>query len=133
MTAFSVKGQKANIIISHMISVASTQLYCHYSSHRQYTTSNHSYRTSLVAQTVKKSARNAGDPCLTAELGRSPREGKVYPLQYCCLENSMDRETWQAIVRGLQRVRHDQVLSVCTHTLSWLHVLSSLFFTILGE
>ena len=113
--AFSVKGQKANIIVSHMISVASTQLHCHYSSHRQYT-SNHSYRTSLVAQTVKKSACNAGDLCLTAELGRSPREGKGYPLYYCCLKNSMDRETWQVIVRGLQRVRHNQVLSACTHT-----------------
>ena len=26
---------------------------------------------------------------------RSPREGNGYPLQYCCLENSMGRGTWQ--------------------------------------
>ena len=28
--------------------------------------------------------------------GRSPREGNVYPLQYSCLENPMDREAWWA-------------------------------------
>ena len=26
-------------------------------------------------------------------LGRYPREGNVYPLQYSCLENSMDRRS----------------------------------------
>ena len=29
--------------------------------------------------------------------GRSPGEGNGYPLQYSCLENSMDRGTWQAV------------------------------------
>ena len=29
-----------------------------------------------------ESARNVGDPALIPELGRSPREGKGYPLQY---------------------------------------------------
>ena len=28
--------------------------------------------------------------------GRSPGEENGYPFQYSCLENSMDRETWQA-------------------------------------
>ena len=28
-------------------------------------------------------------------LGRSPGEGNGSPLQYSCLENSMDRGTWQ--------------------------------------
>ena len=28
--------------------------------------------------------------------GRSPREGTDYPLQYSCLEKSMDREAWGA-------------------------------------
>ena len=32
----------------------------------------------------------AGDPGLIPGLGRSPGEGKVYPLQYSSLENSMD-------------------------------------------
>ena len=30
--------------------------------------------------------------------GRSPGEGNGYPLLYSCLENSMDREAWQATV-----------------------------------
>ena len=30
--------------------------------------------------------------------GRCPGEGNVYPLQYSCLGNSMDRGAWQAIV-----------------------------------
>ena len=33
-------------------------------------------------------------------LGRSPGEGNGNPLQYSCVENSMDRGTWQATVHG---------------------------------
>ena len=29
--------------------------------------------------------------------GRSPGEGNGYPLQYSCLENSMDRGAWQSL------------------------------------
>ena len=35
--------------------------------------------------------------------GRSPGEGKGYPLQYCCLENSMDRGAWRATVHGVTK------------------------------
>ena len=38
----------------------------------------------------KESACNVGDLGSIAGLGRSPGEGKVYPLQYSGLENSMD-------------------------------------------
>ena len=31
-------------------------------------------------------------------LGRFPGAGHGNPLQYCCLENSMDRQAWRAIV-----------------------------------
>ena len=37
----------------------------------------------------KESTCNAGDRGLIPGLGRSPGEGKVYPLQYSGLENSM--------------------------------------------
>ena len=47
----------------------------------------------------KESAYNEGDLGLTG-LGRSPGEGKSYPLQYSGLENSMD---W--IVRGVTKSR----------------------------
>ena len=38
----------------------------------------------------KESTCHAGDPGSTPGLGRSPGEGKGYPLQYSGLENSMD-------------------------------------------
>ena len=34
---------------------------------------------------------------------RSPGEGNGHPLQYSCLENSMDRGVWQAIVLGVSK------------------------------
>ena len=37
------------------------------------------------------SACNAGDPGSIPGLGRAPGEGNGNPLQYFCLENSMDR------------------------------------------
>ena len=38
------------------------------------------------------------------ESGRSPRVGNDNPLQYC-LENYMDRKTWQVIVHGIAKSR----------------------------
>ena len=38
----------------------------------------------------KESTYNAGDLGTIPGLGRSPGEGKGYPLQYSCLENSMN-------------------------------------------
>ena len=56
----------------------------------------------------KGSACNVGDLGLIPGLGRSLGEGNGYPLQYSCLENSMDIGAWQATVPwGSQRVRHD--------------------------
>ena len=51
----------------------------------------------------KESACSAGDSGLTPGLVRSAGEGTGNPLQYPCLENSMDRGAWQAIVRGGHR------------------------------
>ena len=48
----------------------------------------------------KASAYNAGDPGSTPGSGRSLGEGNGNPLQYSCLENSMDRAAWQATVHG---------------------------------
>ena len=49
-----------------------------------------------VGSDGKESACNAGDLGTIPGLGRSPGEGKDNPLQYSCLENPMDRGTWQA-------------------------------------
>ena len=52
----------------------------------------------------KESACNVGDLGLIPELGRSPGEGNNNPFQYSCLENSMDRGAWQAIVHGVAKI-----------------------------
>ena len=58
---------------------------------------------SLVTQTGKESACNGGGLGLMPRLGRSPGEGKGYPLQYSGLESSMDRGAWQATVHGVAK------------------------------
>ena len=42
----------------------------------------------------KVSTCNVGDPRAIPGLRRSPGGGNGTPLQYSCLENPMDRETW---------------------------------------
>ena len=51
----------------------------------------------------EESAFNAGDPGSIPGLARFPGEGNGYPLQYSCLENSMDRGAWQATVPGIAK------------------------------
>ena len=51
----------------------------------------------------KGSARNSGDPGLIPESGRSPGEGNGNPLQYSCLENSMDGGACWATVHGVAK------------------------------
>ena len=53
----------------------------------------------------KESACNAGDPGSIPGSGRSPGEGNWKLVQYSCLENSMDRGAWQAIVHGVAKSR----------------------------
>ena len=59
----------------------------------------------------KESVCNAGGLGLIPGLGRSAGEGNGNPLQYSCLENPMDRGSWQATYSswGHKRVRHDLV------------------------
>ena len=49
----------------------------------------------------KESACSVGDLDSVPGLGRSPGEGNGYPLQYICLENSMDRRAWRVTVHGV--------------------------------
>ena len=51
----------------------------------------------------KESACNVGDLGSVPGLRRSSGEGKGYPLQHSCLENSMDRRDWQATVHGVAK------------------------------
>ena len=54
----------------------------------------------LYSSVGKESACNAGDLGSIPRLGRSPGEGTGYPLQYSCLENSMD-----SIIHGVTKNR----------------------------
>ena len=51
----------------------------------------------------KESVCNAGDLGWIPGLGKSPGEGDGYPFQYSCLENSMDRGAWWAIVHEVMK------------------------------
>ena len=66
---------------------------------------------------IKEYTCNAGDPGLIPGLGRSPGVGNGNPLQYSCLENSMNRGAWGAPVHGIpkksnmtDRVTHAYIL-----------------------
>ena len=62
----------------------------------------------------KESAHNAGVLGSIPRLGRSPAEGNGYPLQYSCLENSMDRGPGGLQSAASQGVRHDWVTNTFT-------------------
>ena len=58
----------------------------------------------LVVKTLPANAGDIRDVGLIPGLGSSG-EGTGYPLQYSCLENSMDRGPWQATVHGMAKSR----------------------------
>ena len=64
---------------------------------------------------VKNPPVDAGDMGSIPGSGRSPGGGNDNPLQYSCLENSMDRGAWQAIFHGVSKRLTG--LSTHTHTL----------------
>ena len=51
----------------------------------------------------KESTSNAGDLGLIPGLGKSPGGGHGNPLQYSCLENSMEKGSWQDTVHGIAK------------------------------
>ena len=59
---------------------------------------------------VKNPPANAGDTGWIPESVRYPGEGNANLLQYSCLGNPMDRETWWAKVHSSQRAEHDLVI-----------------------
>ena len=46
---------------------------------------------------------DTGDCVSISGLGRSPGEENGNPLQYSCLENSMNRGAWQTVVHGVTK------------------------------
>ena len=58
-----------------------------------------------VSKEFTCSVGDIGDMGLISGLGSSPREGHGNPLQYSCLENSMDKGAWWGAVHGVTRSR----------------------------
>ena len=59
---------------------------------------------------VENLLANEGETGLIPGLGRYPGERNGSPHQYSCLENPMNRGTWQAAVqKSLKRVEHNLV------------------------
>ena len=61
---------------------------------------------------VKNVPASEGDVGSIPGSGRSPGEGNGNPLQYSCLENSMDRGTWRASAHGVAKSQ----TQLSTHT-----------------
>ena len=73
----------------------------------------------LVVKNQPASAVEKRDAVLIPGLGRSPGEGNGNPLQYSCLDNSMDRGAWWAAVHGVAKSwRRLKRLSTQVHEVS---------------
>ena len=75
---------------------------------------------SYVTLVVKNLSANAGDTRDTGSIPGSkisPGVGNGNPLQYSCLENSMDRGNWRATIHGTAK-------SLSTHTHAHTHTPS---------
>ena len=51
----------------------------------------------------KEASASGGDEASVLGLGRSPAVGNGNPLQYSCLENSMNRGAWWATVHEVTK------------------------------
>ena len=63
----------------------------------------------LLVKNLPATAGDLRDACLIPGAGRSPGEGNGNPLQYSCLENSMDRGAWWAIYSPKNRKELEQL------------------------
>ena len=77
--------------------------------------------------------RNSKDASSIPGLRRSPQVGNGNPLQYSCLENSMDRGAWRATVHGVTEsdmTKHTSLTDVNVDIL-WLIFLCPRIYLIL--
>ena len=65
---------------------------------------------------VKNLPANAKDAGSIPGSGRLLEGGNGNPLQYCCMENPMDRGAWQAIDHGVTKSRTQLSAHTQTHT-----------------
>ena len=67
----------------------------------------------LVVKNLPDNAGDTGDADLIPGWGGSPGGGHGNPLQYSCLENSMDRGAWEATVH---KVAESDTTKPTSHT-----------------
>ena len=74
----------------------------------------------------KESTCNIRHWSLIPGLWRSPEEGNGHPLQYSCLENSMNRGAWRATVHGVSKSQtwpSNLTLTITIHTYKYVYIL----------
>ena len=74
------------------------------------------------------SARSAGDLGSIPGLGISPGEGNGNPLQYSCLENSMDGVAWWATIHGVAKSQTQLSDFTLTFSSLWVTHLAGMGF-----
>ena len=74
-----------------------------------------------VLKNLPTKAGDTRDASLIPGSGRSPGGGRGNPLQYSCLENSMDRRDWQATVH---EVTDSDMTEYTSHTYTYTHTQS---------
>ena len=77
-----------------------------------------------VIKNLRASAGDARDSDSLLGWGRSPGRGNGNLLQYSCLENSMDREVWRAIVHGVVKSWTQLSMHAGAHTHTHTHTQS---------
>ena len=63
----------------------------------------YSFQGGSVVKNTPADTGDAGNTGLIPESGRSPGVGNGNPLQYSCLDNSMERGTWWAVFQGVTK------------------------------
>ena len=73
-------------------------------------------QVTLVVKNLPASAGHMRDTGSIPESGRSPGVGNGIPLQYSCLENSMDRGAWQTTVHEIAESDTTEQQSTAQHS-----------------
>ena len=74
------------------------------------------HQVALVVKNLPDNAGDLRDLSSNPGLGRSPGGEFSNPLQYSCLENSIDRGAWQATVHSVAESGTTEMTEhVCTH------------------
>ena len=81
--------------------------------------------TWMLCSDGKESAYKAGDLGSIPRSGRYSGEGNGNPLQYSCLENSMDIVAWQATVHGVTEPDTTKLLTLSLHYLNNYNFITS--------